>query len=40
VLGTAATASGSFPTGGVVFGPDGSTGVVTVPADFRIVLYQ
>jgi hypothetical protein len=39
-LGTAATGTGSFPPGGVAFSPDGTTGVVTVPAAYRIVLYQ
>ena len=38
-LGTAATGTGSFPPGGVIFSPDGGTGVVTVPAAYRIVLY-
>ena len=40
VLGAAARATGSFPIGGVAFTPDGGTGIVTVPGQFRIVLYQ
>jgi DNA-binding beta-propeller fold protein YncE len=39
-LGTAARPTGSFPPGGVAFTPDGATGVVTVPGEFRILLYQ
>jgi hypothetical protein len=39
-LGTAAAATGSFPPGGVAFTPDGGTGIVTVPGEFRILLYQ
>jgi hypothetical protein len=40
VLGTAARATGAFPSGGVAFTPDGGTGIVTVPGEFRILLYQ
>jgi hypothetical protein len=40
VLGTAARATGSFPPGGVAFTPDGGTGIVTVPGEFRILLFQ
>ncbi len=39
-LGLAATASGAFPLGGVSFTPDGATGIVTVPGEFRILLYE
>lgn len=39
-LGAAAQATGAFPMGGVAFTPDGGTGIVTVPGQFRIVLYQ
>jgi hypothetical protein len=39
-LGAAASATGSFPPGGVAFTPDGGTGIVTVPGEFRILLYQ
>lgn len=39
-LGTAAKATGAFPPGGLGFTPDGATGIVTVPGQFRILLYQ
>ncbi|HEY6100938.1 MAG TPA: hypothetical protein VIW03_15980, partial [Anaeromyxobacter sp.] len=39
-LGAAAKATGAFPAGGVAFTPDGGTGIVTVPGQFRIALYQ
>ncbi|HET7824909.1 MAG TPA: hypothetical protein VFK90_06230, partial [Anaeromyxobacter sp.] len=39
-LGAAARPTGAFPPGGVAFAPDGSTGIVTVPGEFRILLYR
>jgi DNA-binding beta-propeller fold protein YncE len=40
VLGAAPATTGAFPAGGVAFTPDGGTGIVTVPGEFRILLYQ
>ena len=40
VLGVAAAVTGAFPSGGVAFTPDGATGIVTVPGEFRILLHQ
>jgi hypothetical protein len=40
VLGAAAAVTGAFPSGGVAFTPDGGTGIVTVPGEFRILLHQ
>lgn len=39
-LGPATKATGAFPIGGVAFTPDGGTGIVTVPGQFQILLYQ
>jgi len=39
-LGLPATSTGAFPPGGIGFTPDGSTGIVTVPGEFRILLLQ
>jgi hypothetical protein len=39
-LGLAADVTGAFPPGGVAFTSDGATGIVTVPGEFRILLYQ
>jgi hypothetical protein len=39
-LGSAAKVTGAFPPGGVAFTPDGATGIVTVPGEFRILLFQ
>ncbi len=39
-LGLPATSTGAFPPGGIAFTPDGSTGIVTVPGEFRILLLQ
>ena len=39
-LGLATKATGAFPIGGVAFTPDGGTGIVTVPGQFQILLYQ
>jgi hypothetical protein len=39
-LGAAAKVTGAFPPGGVAFTTDGGTGIVTVPGEFRILLFQ
>jgi DNA-binding beta-propeller fold protein YncE len=39
-LGAAAKVTGAFSPGGVAFTPDGGTGIVTVPGEFRILLFQ
>jgi hypothetical protein len=39
-LGSAFDGTGSSPPGGIAFTPDGSTAIVTVPGDFRILLYE
>jgi hypothetical protein len=39
-LGAPAAVTGSTPAGGVAFTPDGGTGIVTVPGEFRIVLRR
>lgn len=39
-LGAEASVTGAFPPGGVAFTPDGATGIVTVPGQFQILLYQ
>jgi len=40
VLGTAGEAPGGFAASGIAFSPDGAVGIVTVPADFRILLLE
>jgi len=39
-LGAAARPLGAFPAGGVAFTPDGATGIVTVPGEYRIQLHR
>jgi hypothetical protein len=39
-LGLPAAPTGAFPPGGIAFTPDGSTGIVTVPGEFRILLLE
>jgi hypothetical protein len=39
-LGTAAKTLGAFPAGGVAFTPDGATAIVTMPGEYRILLYR
>ncbi len=39
-LGLPAAGGGAFPPGGLSFTPDGSTGIVTVPGQFQILLLQ
>ncbi|HET8540949.1 MAG TPA: IPT/TIG domain-containing protein [Anaeromyxobacter sp.] len=39
-LGSAPRALGSFAGGGIAFTPEGGTAIVTVPGEYRIVLYR
>jgi hypothetical protein len=39
-LGTARKAFGAFPAGGIGFTPEGATAIVTVPGEYRVLLYR
>jgi hypothetical protein len=40
IVGTSGRFAAGFTASGIVFTPDGSTGVLTVPSEYRIALYQ
>ncbi len=39
-LGTAPKTLGSFPSGGIGFTPEGGTAIVTIPGEYRVLLYR
>ena len=40
IVGTSGRFAAGFTASGIVFTPDGSMGVLTVPSEYRIALYQ